>query len=158
MNHIPLAFLCLVLALVCISHAGEELEPDAFTSAVRTISPYDAFTNGYQNARTPSGKPIGTRENYEIFIRLAVKDYKTGFSLEEIRKIAAFYQSPLGKKFLQHSLDSDLVTQFIQKIDPESYPQIKSVWSCSDHPQIRTTSTRKCPICRKALHEQKLTK
>lgn len=157
MNHILAAGLLAGCAIAAPHAWGQGAVDEPYADAVRSIHPFMAWQHAARDWSTESGKPIATRENYETFIRVAVEEYKSAFSLSEIRRISDFYESPLGKRFLEHGQSSDLYGLFLLTIDPESIPELKPfLWICPEHPTMRVTKPAKCPICGRDLETKKL--
>jgi len=143
------ACLLLVLAVgftfLWLGHfsSRDDSHENTYEDYVKIIDSYDFFKKSYSNVTEPAD--LTSRQNYALYIEIATKEYKESFSLEEIRTIAEFYGSPLGKRFLQHSLESKALDRLLSQI---SSPEI---WTCNTHANIRLHEGGKCPICGREL-------
>ncbi len=114
----------------------------------RIIHPYTMFRSMFSDFE--DSPALTSKKNYEVFITIKTEEYKTAFSLEEIRAIATFYASPLGKRLLGHSLKSKATRLFLERVRP------LVVWVRGEHPQIRLAQKGNCPICGQQLKMRKV--
>ena len=131
---------CVVLAFLGSATAEKVETKDDYLSLVHRIHPYETFEAGSKTTDAPEG--LFSRKNYEIYTGILADEYRIKFTSEEMEAVAAFYESPLGKKFIAFHMKSEAWNTFWNKIQPSP-----SFWTCTMHPQIRVAKKRKCPIC-----------
>jgi hypothetical protein len=120
---------------------------------VEAIHPYAYYKTSLESVALPSQlEGLPSREWYDRYIDILTEEYKQSFSLAEIRKVAEFYQSPLGRKVMEHGLRSQAFSKLLSSMGtagPEA--ELPKVWTCPDHREIRTPNHGRCPICSKPL-------
>jgi hypothetical protein len=132
-----------ILLISCSSE--EQGDRKLAEDCARLMFPYDTFTTLYQDLRV-EGQPA-SREHYEQMIRIRINELYDSFTVEELKKIYAFYESPLGQRLLQHGLES----KSYQPLLTQKGTGPNTVWSCTIHSEIRTPKAGLCPICRREL-------
>ena len=134
-------------SVILLSSCSSEHQSDRELAerCARVMFPYDTFTTIYKNLRV-DGQPVN-QEHYEQMIRIQTDELYDTFTADELKKICAFYESPLGQRLLQYGLKSKSYHQLLT--EKETGP--KTVWSCTVHSEIRTPKAGLCPICGREL-------